>query len=69
MNSLFDDIVPVPDCAEAIELYGKKMGLNSPSKMANEMVKEAREWQNRNPDKDVMEIITPEWKEYIKANI
>lgn len=28
-----------------------------------------RIWQKRNPGKDVMEIITPDWKEYINHKI
>jgi hypothetical protein len=69
MAGLFDDMVPVPDCTEAIELYGRRLGLNTPSKMANEMLREARQWQREHPDGDVLDVITPPWKEYIKANL
>ena len=37
--------------------------------VANEMVREARVRQENNPGKDVMDVITPEWKEYINHKI
>lgn len=67
---LFDDVlVPVPDCADLIEIFGRRRGFNTPSKVANEMVREARVWQRNNPGKDVLEIVTQDWREYIKANL
>ena len=44
-------------------------GLGTPIEVANEMVREARVWQENNPGKDVMDVITPEWKEYINHKI
>ncbi len=64
-----DDIVPIPECSDLIEIYGNKHGIRKPEGIAREMLEAARLWQSRNPNKDVMEIITPPWKDYIKANI
>lgn len=70
MKGLFDDeIVPVPDSSEIIEHFGKSRGFNTPAKVANEMIREARLWQGKNPDKNVLEVITPDWQEYVRANL
>lgn len=70
MVGLFDDqIVPIPECSDLIESYGRQHGINKPEGIAREMLHAARLWQSRNPGKDVMEIITPDWKEYVRANI
>lgn len=70
MKGLFDDeLVPVPDCTDLIEHFGKRRGFDTPAKVANEMVREARQWQGKNPDKDVMDIITPDWREYVRTNL
>lgn len=55
------EIVPIPDCSFLMDVTG----LGTPIEVANEMVREARVWQENNPGKDVMDVITPEWKEYI----
>ena len=44
-------------------------GLRTPTEVANEMVREAQVWQENNPGKDVMDVITPEWQEYINHKI
>ena len=31
--------------------------------------REVRVWQQKHPDRDVMEIITPDWEEYIKSRL
>lgn len=70
MKRLFDDeLVAVPDCTDLIELIGRRRGFNTPAMVANEMVREARIWQGKNPDKDVLEVITPDWREYVRANL
>ena len=70
MRGFFDDqITPIPDCTDMIETYGARHGIKNPSEIASEMLKEARLWQSRNRGKNVLEIITPEWKDYIKENL
>lgn len=44
-------------------------GLRTPTEVANEMVRKVRIWQEKNPGKDVMDVIIPEWKEYINHKI
>lgn len=60
-----DEIVPIPECFELMAMCGYK----TPKALADEMAREARIWQKRNPGKDVMEIITPDWKKYINHKI
>ena len=70
MSGFFDsEIVPIPECSDLIELYGRKRGISKPEGIAREMLREARAWQARHQGQDVMEIIVPSWREYIKANI
>lgn len=70
MGGLFDNLVtPIPDCTDLLERYGVRHGIKSPTAIAREMLKEARLWQSRNKGEDVMEVIPPEWKDYIKENI
>lgn len=61
----FEDVIPIPECRELIELTKFKR----PIDVADDMVREARLWQEKHPDRDVMEIITPDWKEYIKSRL
>lgn len=60
-----EEIVPIPDVPFLMDVTG----LRTPTEVADEMVREARIWQERNPGKDVMDVITPEWKEYINHKI
>lgn len=60
-----EEIVPIPDCTFLMDVTG----LRTPTEVANEMVREARVWQENNPGKDVMDVITPKWKEYINHKI
>lgn len=60
-----NEVVPIPECHELMERNGYK----TPQALADEMVREVRVWKENNPGKDVMEIITPEWKEYINHKI
>lgn len=70
MQGFFDNqIIPIPDCTELIALVGRKRGITSPSGIASQMLREARLWQARHPNRDIMEIITPDWREYIKQNL
>lgn len=59
------DVIPIPECLGLMELTKFK----HPIDVADEMVREARLWQEKHPGRDVMEIITPDWKEYIKNRL
>lgn len=61
----FEDVIPIPECSGLMELTKFKC----PIDLADEMVREARLWQEKHPDRDVMEIIIPDWKEYIKNRL
>ncbi|MBR4533908.1 MAG: hypothetical protein IKO85_05125 [Bacteroidaceae bacterium] len=69
MSGLFDDVATIPDCSDLIDTFGRKRGFNTPVKVANEMMREARLWQERHPNEDVCEVIPPNWKEYVQQNI
>ena len=70
MAGLFDElIVPIPDCTDLIEHFGKERGFTTPSKVADEMLREARKWQRTHPEHNVSEVMPPNWKEYIEANL
>lgn len=70
MMGLFDDlIVPIPDCTDFIEHFGRKRGYDTPEKVANEIMREARKWLGEHAGRDVTEIIPPNWQEYVKANL
>ena len=43
--------------------------IERPIDVADRMVQEVRVWQQKHPDRDVMEIITPDWEEYIKSRL
>ena len=60
-----EEIIPIPDCSFLMDVTG----LRTPTEVANEMVREAQVWQENNPGKDVMDVITPEWQEYINHKI
>lgn len=61
---LFDDVVPIPECSQrSIEIWG------SPERVAELTLEGARTWKRKHPGQDVMQIIPPDWKEYIKANL
>lgn len=59
------DVIPIPECSGLMELTKFKR----PIDLANEIVREAKLWLRKYPDGDVMDIITPEWKEYIKNRL
>lgn len=61
----FDEVIPIPECSGLMEM----MKLKRPIDVANEMVRAAKLWQQKHPDRGVMEIITPDWKEYIKSRL
>lgn len=70
MKGLFDDeIIPIPYCQDFIDDFGKERGYDTPQKVANEIMREAKKWQGEHPGVDLMEIITPDWREYVKANL
>ena len=62
---LFPNIEPIPDCEALID--GKRY--KTPGDVAQEMLRECRLWKSKTPDKDVMDIITPDWANYIKQNL
>lgn len=56
--------VPIPECSPiALEMYG------TPEKVARLTLEAARKWKTQHPKKNVMDIIPPDWREYIKANL
>ena len=64
--SLFGDeeLIPVPECMPlALEMYG------TPARFAQAYVSAARRLMRKNPGKDVCEVITPEWRNYIMQNL
>lgn len=69
MIDLFADVPPVPDCSDLLDIDYLKKKYRSAGNLANEMVREARQWQNQHPDKDVLEVITPDWREYVRYNL
>lgn len=65
LSLLFDEVVPIPECSGLMEM----MKLKCPIDVADRMVQAARVWQQQHPDEDVMEVITPDWQEYIKSRL
>lgn len=65
LSFVFDEIIPIPECSGLMEMTKFKR----PIDLADEMVREAKLWQQKHPDRDIMDIITPEWKEYIKSRL
>ena len=81
LSLLFDEVIPIPECSELMKITK----LKRPIDVADRMVQEVRVWQEKNtgrgvlgndlpwqqkhPDRDVMEIITPDWEEYIKSRL
>lgn len=70
----FDDMVPIPECGELLELHNYLMKdpakkIETPAELANEMVRELKLWQEKNPGRDVIDIVPPNWKEYIKNRL
>lgn len=55
---------PIPECsARALEIY------KTPENVARLTLDAARKWKRQHPKQNVMEIIPPTWREYVKANI
>ena len=65
LSLLFDEVIPTPECSELMKITK----LKRPIDVADRMVQEVRVWQQKHPDRDVMEIITPDWEEYIKSRL
>lgn len=64
--SLFGDdaFVPIPECDDLmLKIYG------TPENIARLMIEAARKWKRQHPGMDVMEVIAPNWKEYIRVNL
>lgn len=64
--SLFSDeeLVSIPEYSSfALEKYG------TPERVARLTVEAARRWKWQHPGKNVMDVIPPTWREYIKANL
>ena len=62
LSLLFDEVIPIPECSELMKITK----LKRPIDVADRMVQEVRVWQQ---NRDVMEIITPDWEEYIKSRL
>jgi hypothetical protein len=57
-------VVPIPECSQrSIEIWG------SPERVAELTLAAARTWKRKHPGQDVMQIIPPGWKDYVKANL
>ena len=65
LSLLFDEVIPITECSELMKITK----LKRPIDVADRMVQEVRVWQQKHPDRDVMEIITPDWEEYIKSRL
>mgnify|MGYP000285414836 FL=1 len=65
LSLVFDEIIPIPECSGLMKMTKFKR----PMDLANEMVRGVKLWQQKNPDRDVMEIVSPAWKEYIKSRL
>lgn len=64
--SLFrdDDIVPIPKCSNiALEKWG------TPERVAQLMVEAARRWKQQHPRQNVLDVVSPDWRAYIIANL
>lgn len=64
--SLFGDetVIPIPECSPiALEKFG------TPERVAKLTVEAARRWKQQHPGQNVMDIIPPTWRAYIKANL
>lgn len=69
MNSLFDDVPAIPDSTDFLNYEPFKRKYGTPDKIASEMLDEAKRWQRQHPYKNVLDIVTPTWREYIKFNL
>lgn len=65
LSLLFDEVIPIPGMLRIMKITK----LKRPIDVADRMVQEVRVWQQKHPDRDVMEIITPDWEEYIKSRL
>lgn len=64
--SLFrdEDIVPIPECSNiALEKWG------TPERVAQLTVEAARRWKQQHPRQNVLDVVSPDWRAYIKANL
>ena len=69
MMSLFPDVPPIPDCSDLLAIPSIKRKSMTPEKIAEKMLERARYWHAIHPGRDVMEIVPPLWREYIKYNL
>lgn len=69
MNSLFDDVPAIPDSTDFLNYEPFKRKYGTPDKIASEMLDEAKRWKRQHPDKNVLDVVTPTWREYIKFNL
>lgn len=67
---LFED-EPIPECADyllqMINRNGKKF--RRKENLAREYIHQLKVWRAKNPTKDVMGIVPPNWINYVKQNI
>ncbi len=67
--NLFPEVPVIPDCTDLLNVSFIKLKYKTAAKIADEIVREARQWQSQHPNMDVMEIITPEWRDYVRYNL
>lgn len=62
---------PVPDSADyllqMINLDGKKF--RRKEELAREYLHQLKLWRAKNPEMDVLDIVPPDWIDYVKQNI
>lgn len=67
---LFDN-EPIPECADyllqMINLDGKKF--RRKEELAREYIHQLKLWRAKNPAKDVLDIVPPNWIDYVKQNL
>ena len=59
-----DEPTPIPECSKlALEIWG------SPERIARLTLEAARRWKAQHPGRDVMEAISPDWRDYVRENL
>lgn len=66
---LFDDVPPIPDCSDLLAIPSIKRRYKTAAGIAEAMIQAARYWQILHPDRDVMAIVPPPWRDYISYNL
>ena len=69
MSGLFDDIddvVPIPESFKDLKVL---FNYGSIQAVADNFIQQARNWQDKHPDKDVIDVMPPTLKEYFLYRI